>query len=349
MEQKVRKQSTFHQTRMNQAKLGAYYTDQEHCKMIAELLEFPEGEEVCCLEPSIGNAEAVITVTGRKENSKIYIFGVELNRQVAMQVMENPDVEDCIYGDFLTGLIISEKAFSFCFANPPYGDSNEGRLEIRFLRKLISYLTEEAVLVFVLPDYVARTSEFLNVWNQYFQTECCYRFHDEEYQKWKQIVLVGRKTNMENASMELPQQIELLPEHYDGEKIKVKASCNRMVTDFQSIQFDALKGKLFLKKSVLKDVVKTKTSMEPYSNDCLLRPPIMPNAGQMYLMAISGAGQGRVGTEKEKDQHLQRGTVKTVEESEIYTDEEGRLLENVQVFSQIEFHIIENDGTIHEL
>ena len=57
----LRKQSTFYQKMAAQAKLSAYYTDQEHCQSIAELLEFPEEAEVCVLEPAIGDAEAVRT------------------------------------------------------------------------------------------------------------------------------------------------------------------------------------------------------------------------------------------------------------------------------------------------
>lgn len=45
----LRKQSTFYQKMAAQAKLSAYYTDQEHCQSIAELLEFPEEAEVCVL------------------------------------------------------------------------------------------------------------------------------------------------------------------------------------------------------------------------------------------------------------------------------------------------------------
>ena len=75
----------------------------------------------------------------------------------------------------------------------------------------------------------------------------------------------------------------------------------------------------------------------------------MPNAGQMYLMAISGAGQGRVGTASAKDQHLQRGVVTTVEESEYCQDENGNCVEAVQRFTRINFNIVENSGVIHQL
>ncbi len=149
MEQKVRKQSSFHQTRMNQAKLGAYYTDQEHCRWIAQLLQFPEGKEVCCLEPSIGDGEAVITVTGRRGNDGIHIFGVDLNEKTANEAMDNPLIEECIHGNFLTDAIITRNAFSFCYANPPYGDDNGKRLEHRFLTHILPYLKEHAVFVFI--------------------------------------------------------------------------------------------------------------------------------------------------------------------------------------------------------
>ena len=75
----------------------------------------------------------------------------------------------------------------------------------------------------------------------------------------------------------------------------------------------------------------------------------MPNAGQMYLMAISGAGQGLVGSEESSDRHLQRGMVTNVEESEMRIDENGRMVEAVQKFSQVGFHIIENSGMIRRL
>lgn len=75
----------------------------------------------------------------------------------------------------------------------------------------------------------------------------------------------------------------------------------------------------------------------------------MPNAGQMYLMAISGAGQGRVGTEKARDQHLQRGIVMNVEEAEVRQGEEGSAVVAVQKFTRISFQIVENSGIIHTL
>lgn len=357
MEEQVRKQNMFYQTRANQAKLGAYYTDLGHCNYISKMLSFPENEEVCCLEPSIGNGEAVCTVVNRKMHPKVHIFGVELNRETALEVMKNPLIEDCIYGDFLTDAIISEKAFSFCFMNPPYGDMDGSRLEIRFLKKIVPYLMEEAVVVFVLPHYVAGSEAFLKVWCNHFQTLYYYRFHEKEFVKWKQVVLIGRKKeggNLEilglmQKKLNAVENIPLLPQDYQGEKIVILPSAEKMVTEFQSRYFDAEKGRMALKNSKLEHALKDKLQIDKFIADRLMRPPIMPNAGQMYLMAISGAGQGLVGSEENGDLHLQRGIVTNVEESEIRQEADGRMVEVIQQFSRINFQIIENDGKIHKL
>ena len=143
----LRKQSTFYQKMAAQAKLSAYYTDQEHCQSIAELLEFPDEAEVCVLEPAIGDAGAVRTVTGRDKNRNIHIFGVELNSETAEAVLSADGVEECIWGDFLTDVLIGQGNFSFCFSNPPYGEIDGYRLEVRFIKKIIPCLTDGAVMV----------------------------------------------------------------------------------------------------------------------------------------------------------------------------------------------------------
>ena len=50
----IRHESRFSRGLANHAKLGAYYTDVEHCMAMRKFLNFPQEEEVLCLEPSIG-------------------------------------------------------------------------------------------------------------------------------------------------------------------------------------------------------------------------------------------------------------------------------------------------------
>lgn len=167
MNEQVKKKSRFFQTRENVAKLGAYYTDPEHCRMIAKILDFPE-EDVCCLEPSIGDANAVCIVTEKEKRQNIKIYGVDLNQKTADTTVLNPYVEECLWGDFLTDVIISHKAFSFCFSNPPYGDLNETRQEILFLNKLLSYLTIDAGLKRHTMDKLSLASIFNHTQDSFF-------------------------------------------------------------------------------------------------------------------------------------------------------------------------------------
>ena len=81
--------SRFSRLRANESKLGAYYTDVAHCRDLRKLFRFPE-DEVCVLEPCIGDASAVISITDATNNPNIKIFGVELNNAVAKQTKENP-------------------------------------------------------------------------------------------------------------------------------------------------------------------------------------------------------------------------------------------------------------------
>ena len=122
------------------------------------------------MEPAIGDAEAVRTVTGREKNKNIHIFGVELNSETAEAVLSADGVEECIWGDFLTDVLIGQGDFSFCFSNPPYGEIDGCRLEVRFIKKIIPCLADGAVMVYVIPDYVAKEERFLEEWCEAFHT-----------------------------------------------------------------------------------------------------------------------------------------------------------------------------------
>ena len=107
-------QSTFSRSLHNEAKMGAYYTDTDHCVRLARLFDWPD-EEVCVLEPSIGDGKAVQAITQNAPKSTI--FGVELNKSTFDQLEQK--FPYLLNEDFLHGVKISRKAFSFCFANPP--------------------------------------------------------------------------------------------------------------------------------------------------------------------------------------------------------------------------------------
>lgn len=357
----IKKQCDFFQSKMNEAKLGAYYTDVDHCRWISRFLEFPE-EEVCSIEPSIGDAKAILTVTGKEKcDSNIHIYGVELNDESYEQVKNNPLVDQCLQADFLTDVLITQQSFSFAFVNPPYGTLGEERkrYETEFLQKLTPYLTKGAVVVFVLPQYVLADTDFSNLWCSLYDTRHVYRFHQKEYEKFKQIVLIGIKKPKSSNEKEAIKQLQRaaaepdgfpeLPEQYEGAKVRVPKSSERNLFQFMTREFHAEEAIKCVMKSSLNQMVMTNIRVPKYQIDNLGRPPIMPSDGQMYLLAVSGAGQGLVGSEENQDLHLQRGVAKIVTSSSFTNDEEGKVTEVLTSYPQIQYNLIEGDGTIRTL
>lgn len=356
---KITKQSEFHQVKYNQAKMGAYYTDLEHCRWISQFLEFPQ-EEVCCLEPDIGNAEAVLAVTGKEREKKdnIRIFGVELNEETYEEVCKRKDIDLCLKADFLNDVIISHHVFSFVFMNPPYGTKEDGeRYETAFLKKVVPYLTKDAVMVSVVPRYIAADDEFCKEWCREFETLYLYRFHEGEYRKYRQVVLFGKKRenfgsqqDVEMLKQRLKEDnLDFLPKDYQGERILIPKSSEKGIEEFMNRIFDDKEAGKTVEKSPLQEMVFERLLVPPYIIDNLGRPPILPSEGQMYLLAVSGAGQGLVGKEEDEDLHLQRGVSKIMKRSEYVMDENGNMKEVETSYPQINYNLIESDGTIRTL
>lgn len=67
----VKKQNNFSRLLGNNLRMGAYYTDLEMSRRIGYLFQFPD-EEVCVLEPSAGDGEALKQALFEKRKSKIF-------------------------------------------------------------------------------------------------------------------------------------------------------------------------------------------------------------------------------------------------------------------------------------
>lgn len=361
--------SSFSRIRENEIKMGAYYTDLKHCEDISKMLIFPPEEEVCVLEPSIGDGSAVISVTGAMKNQNIKIFGVELNDTVAQQTKNNPHICEVLKADFTDGVAIQKNAFSFCFGNPPYltEKDSEGqdniRLERVFLDKLVKYLKPGAVLVWVIPYAAFVETSYLKLWMRDFDTEAIYRFRDEEYAKYHQIVVVGRKVN---RRANLVSQIEkyiidwhltdlpILPDNLEP-TIAVLPSKEEDVKIFTTREFNASLAYETLGNGLsaeLKTAFDRRVAVKPYVGNDLLRPPIPLKKDSLYLLATSGYGQGLTGSVETKDLHLQRGVAEVVEENHYSDydaddyDDGGSETVTVVTRTQVTMRVLQNDGTL---
>jgi len=358
MGKEVSKQNSFRRTRENESKMGAFYTDPQHCRWMGQFLVFPKDLEVCCLDPSIGDAEAICQVTGKNERENIKLFGVELNHETCQGLNQKEGLlEELLEADFIDGVIISHNSFSFCFMNPPYGTSSDGvRLENLFLGKVIPYLMLGAVLICVVPVYVAKSTQFARRWCSNFETLHYYRFHPDEFKKYQQVVLFGRRKKQDMQPEEISRliqvevdELEELPAEYNGERIAVLPSKKEDIKTYICKHFNAERVLDTVSKSALQDIMRKKLKTPAYGVGGLGRPPIMPCNNQLYLLAMCGGGEGLAGSEENKDLHLQRGIVKRVSETSYERDEQENLVETERISSKLSFNLIESGGTITEL
>lgn len=367
---RMRTQTTFSRAVDNAIKMGAYYTDIEHCADIGKMFLFPENKEVCVLEPSIGDARAVLEVTGAVDRPLVKIFGVEINKDVAEQVKENPHIEECLEADFLSGVRIKNNAFTFCFGNPPYMDDelDEGgkdRMEKQFLEKVTHYLAKEGLLCWVIPYKSFIDSSNMRFTMNHYDILAVYRFRESEYKKYHQIVMVARKRECRQV---LRQEVESELLKYPLESIPVLSSEPKEL--FEVYPSEADKVTLFSKKEFdataayerlcdmdsdsafddLNNYLNRALTQEQYQVNELGKPPIPLKKDSLYLLATSGSGQGLTGSEETRDLHLQRGVAEVIEESEYITDAEGNVTgEKVISRTKVTMTVIEQSGKISVL
>lgn len=354
------RQNNFSRALANESKLGAYYTDRDHAERIGKLFDFPE--KFCVLEPSIGDGSAVREVlAGAPEGSTL--FGVELNEETVADLQERGVCDYLLQADFLKGVKISNKAFSFCFSNPPYGmDPDAGkRLEQQFVEKTFGYIAAGGIYALVIPYYVLADERFSKCFAARFAPLAAYRFDDAVYQQFKQIVVIGRRreslgylrTEYENwySSVNALEKLPYLPKEGAApeERIAVPESSADDVEYFTSLKFDFQKAGEQLEGSPIYDVV-GKFRIKPYTATEIGQPPVPLKKDLLYLCAVSGGGQGLVGSEQDGDLHLQRGEAKIVKDMRAEADGDGKRPSLVEASrTKIVLNIIENDGTITSL
>lgn len=368
----IRHESRFSRGLANHAKLGAYYTDVEHCMAMRKFLNFPQEEEVLCLEPSIGDGMAIKAATGKKTDDNIHIFGVDLSQEAVEKVSQDPLIDNVLRGDFTKDVNISQKVFSFIFSNPPYMEADDKiRYEDKFLERFSTMLKKDGVLFYVIPYMqFVRKNFFLKLINRY-EIRHVYRFQDGEYQKWHQVVIMATRRgsnasyagSMRDTILEkyiVEENIPILPFDYDGERMNVLPSALNALSAFHTVAFPAENALWAMQQGTglahnalwnLHKSLDQEISVPSWAGGVCGEPPIHPSKGSMYLLGICGVGAGKCGNAEEGTLHLQRGVVKTIEtmrrESNDKKEDEDCIVSTIS--AQITYNVIENDGKITNL
>lgn len=349
--------SSFDRVMFNDKKMGEYFTNHNDAMLLGNFFKFPDGEQVCCLDPSCGDGMALKLVTKSFTNDNIVKFGVELDKDNYEEA--KPNVKYVIQADFMQEVRITREVFSFCYMNPPYGESlMRERYEKIFFKKVDTYIKKGGFLCYVVPYYIfVDDASLAKIITNRYDILSTMRFNDFTY---KQVVLILKKkeANSTNPQMAATFQeyitaidgVALIPPSVDeSNKFLVPASSPDDVKTFEG---------QFADKELIKTIPAQTSMPMMFRRACEIpsvfktigRPPEMPQDSQKFLLVACGYGKGEVGDEAEGDRHLQRGRI--IDGTSIRHEEDPitkKVVEFVKTFKKTVITVLENNGKLTKL
>lgn len=325
------------------AKMGYYPTPRDVVDRIRSLLGFPE-ENVNLLDPCCGEGAALARLA---EGHNATTYGIELDKYRARQAQERLDhVLACSYEDAR----VSHNAFSMLYLNPPYdwqadeGGEGSERVETAFLRGTVRYVQPSGLLVYIVPQprVDRKMAKVLAYRFGYFSA---FRFPEDEYDAFRQVVILGVKKERpwlarENVSRiaaipretleELPYATEPLYGLPASPEVKVFRA---NVIDEETLENELRRSSLWRKLS----------SSVSDGNAGIGRPPLPLHSGHLGLLLASGYLDGVVGEGDER--HIVCGKVEKV--STTYDEWQGdtRIEREVERY-QVSIKLLKRNGEI---
>lgn len=291
---------------MNEIKMGYYPTDTSHVEMIKKAIVFPE-TKVNVFDPCCGEGLALETLTNDVNAES---FGIELDE--LRRVEADSRIDHMGYGSYFYSRI-GHDVFHCIFLNPPYlnqlgKDGVKTRSEKRFLVESLHQLMMGGLIIYIIP-YYRLTYDICRVLCDNFRDISVYRFLDDEFSKFSQIVVLGIKKEREDGSDEaeilsqyathkenIPMICELKPDTY------ILPDIPKDVELFRGAEFNLgeLKRQLASSKSI--EMLFEKSKLEQ-----MVHRPLLPlNLGQVGLIGGSGLINGYVDCD---EPHVIKGRV----------------------------------------
>jgi len=326
-------------------KMGYYPTPPDVVDRIRSFINFPSGN-VNVLDPCCGEGLALHNLM-RGANANTY--GIELDEYRAEQAKDVLDnVLTCSYEDAR----ISNSAFSCLYLNPPYDwvsvsnpeyESSE-RQEKTFLKGTLKYLQPNGLLVYLVPQKRV-TGDIARVLSYRFEDINSYRFPDDEYEKFKQIVLFGMKKQEGYLSEKEFEKLKVIPYETLEEIPRLESPVYDLPTSSEVRLFrsniidEAELGKEVRKSALWEKLVGYGRNKE---NDTG-RPLLPLHTGHLGLMLASGYLDGVVG--EGQDRHIVRGKVEKITHRE--QEYKGDiLLEKEKESYRVSIKVLKKNGEI---
>ncbi len=325
-------------------KMGYYPTPLSTVERIRSFLKFPR-ENVSVLDPCCGEGLALKSLV---ENANATTYGIELDEYRAERAKAN--LNHVLKGSYEDARI-SNGVFSCLFLNPPYdwdtpSESSEAprdRKEKTFLRGTMKYLQPNGTLIYIIPQN-RLTDDVSRILSYRFDDFNAFRFQDDEYDKYRQIVLFGVKKErgsmgdagrLNDLSRETPDEIPFADEPM------YELPPSKPVHLFRSSVIDEKELEKLLKNSPLWEKIRNHND-----DGSMGRPPLPLHKGHLGLLLANGCLDGIFG--EGNDKHIVRGKAEKI--ISVYDEYDGDALIEREVENyRISIKVLERNGEIKTL
>lgn len=179
----------------SQAKMGYYPTPVRSLDLIARWLDAAEThspqDRVQMLDPCCGTGYALHTIADNIW-PRGATYGIEIDTDRAADATRS--VQQVLQGSIFEARIDPPGSFGLLWLNPPYEQGRRGeRTEVAFLKRATPWLAPGGVLVWIVPESVARderTADWL--WRHYERIEAR-RLAPADYPAFRQVVVVAAR------------------------------------------------------------------------------------------------------------------------------------------------------------
>ena len=175
-------------------KMGYYPLPESDAVRLRTLLSFTGAASV--VDPCVGQGTALEIVT---QGAAVRRYGVELDAERAL-IAQSKGIET-IQGNAFDAVAKTE-SFSLLYLNPPYdseiGQVANNRMERLFLDHTYRWLTLDGVLAIVIP--FERLMDCAALLSSHFTALNVFRMTDEESVRFRQIAVLGARSNVRGAT-----------------------------------------------------------------------------------------------------------------------------------------------------
>lgn len=278
---------------MNRVKMGYYPTDPENISLILRGIQFPEGITTNLLDPCCGCGKALRQIA---QGNNCYTYGVELDESRAEEAQTR--LHHVGFGSFFYSRISGE-AFHLLFLNPPYlsviNENGRARHEKRFLAESIPNLAYGGLLVYVIP-YYRLTPDICRILCDNFDDLSVWRFTDNEFQKFKQIAVLGvRKHRDMTATTDWLENYAVAPESIP---MLTALPEGRYALPRTPLEVKTFRGERFDQKELERQMRRSNSFAQMMASseldDGTKRPPLPLSIGQIGLVGGSGMINGLI-------------------------------------------------------